>query len=125
MPPKRKKVRAADSSDDDDEPRSGATKRELPTLIGRENFDMWWEKVNDYFYQKGKKWDDMLTQATDRDATEDDDPDPAEDDTKQRRAAWGALKASLSDEEAKKYRAVAKGRVESLIRSIRATHLGE
>ena len=122
MPPKRQKVRAADSSDDDDEPRSGATKRELPTLIGRENFDMWWEKVNDYFYQKGKKWDEMLTQATDRDATEDDDPDPAEDDTKQRRAAWGALKASLSDEEAKKYRAVAKGRVESLIRSIRATH---
>ena len=125
MPPKRQRARTEESSDSEEESRSGsgtATKRELPTLVGRENYDTWWEKVNDFFYQKGKKWDAMLTQAMERDATEEEDPDPAEDDTKHRRAAWGALKSSLSDQEAKKYRAVAKGRVESLIRSIRANH---
>ena len=125
MPPKRQRARTEESSDSEEESRSGsgtATKRELPTLVGRENYDTWWEKVNDFFYQKGKKWDAMLTQAMERDATEEDDPDPAEDDTKHRRAAWGALKSSLSDQEAKKYRAVAKGRVESLIRSIRANN---
>ena len=70
MPPKRQRVRQEESSDSEEESRSGsgtATKRELPTLVGRENYDTWWEKVNDFFYQKGQKWDAMLTQAMERD----------------------------------------------------------
>ena len=114
----------AASSDDEDEKSTSASKRELPTLTGLENYDLWWSKVEDYFYKKGKAWDKMLAQAKKREATEEQDPNPktAANDIKQRRAAWGVIKDSISAEEAKKYRGIEQGRVEALIRAIRATY---
>ena len=131
MPPKKKPAKGKDSgkgrgsdSDSDDDKTSHASKRELPTLTGKETYDIWWSKVKTFFYQKGKKWDEMLAQAKKANAEEDDDPDPTDEeyDTKARRNAWGVILNSLSDEEAKKYRGIEEGRVESLIRSIRANH---
>ena len=66
----------------------------------------------------------MLAQAKKRDETEEQDPNPTTvaNDTKQRRAAWGVIKDSISAEEAKKYSGIEQGRVEALIRAIRATY---
>ena len=104
-------VRGNESDSDGDDKSGSASKRELPTLTGKDNFDVWWAKVEDYFYKNGKKWDKMLEQAKKPDATDSDDPNPATqtNDTKQRRRAWGVIKDSLSTEEAKKYRHIEKG----------------
>ena len=89
-------------------------------LEGVNNFDIWWLKLDNYFYSK--KWD-IFWQRAQQDTAPADEPTPASDDTNARRLAWQTVYSSLSDDELTKFREVPRGAIELLLRKIRLAYV--
>lgn len=96
-----------------DEPRRTGSQQhlKLPKLTS-ENFDVWDRALQDILYALG--WDQLYQLSLLEDQRADEDAIKAFD----RRAAWGLIKLSLSDDLAAKVDSVQRGEVEELLRAI-------
>ena len=96
-----------------------------PQLTGKGDFEPWWALMEDLFYSAGWQefWDDGLQDidVDDENAVNDDLNFNAKDANRQQ--AWGVVKSHMNAAEAKKFKSIAKGHVEGILRKVRHTYL--
>ena len=91
-------------------------------VLDENNYDFWWDCLRTQAYAGGDKYEKMLQQSL---AKEEDDPDPADDATDERRNMWQLIKGSLTKAMVARYQGVQLGGVEALLRAIRASYARE
>ena len=83
----------------------------------KENFQYWSDKLQSFAYSRGKSYLKLYKQGMEGKAEDDENPD--DDDTEERREMWGAIYDTLSKEEVKVIRTIKLGAVEKILRAIK------
>ena len=131
MPQQKKNAGRASSArppvnNEDDEHDNIAVRGYTPKLripgLEENNYDYWMDCLWDQAYAGGEAYEKMLKQSL---ANEEDDPDPADDATDERRNMWQLIKGSFTKAMVARYQGVQLGRVEALLRALRASYARE
>ena len=107
-------------SEDGAAPSANVTKMFRLELLSNDNFESWWDLLEDIFYSSNwmEMWNKAATATTLPTLTATKKNKPSAD----RRVAWGLLKSHMTIDQRKKVKKAGTGNVEALLYLLRTAH---